>query len=298
MIRSAVTTPSILGECPLWSAAENVLYWLDIDGRLVHRLDPESGIDETRSLSTRPGSIALTTSPGILLLASEQQLHWFTWETGELRLFHSFGNESPDRLNDGRTDPAGRFVVGTLQADASEPPTQQVQQVDGSRDSSVLFGDFMVSNGIAFDPNRNRMYFADTPTETVMVYDYEAESGTCENGRLFIDYSTIPGKPDGACVDSEGCYWSASVYGWAVTRFTPDGDVERRIELPLEKPSMPAFGGPNLTTLYVTTIGSGGAVPSAPGKDGFVPGSVLAIELDDCSGVLDPVFAGSPTIAN
>lgn len=295
MIQSAVTAPSVLGECPLWSGAEQVLYWLDIDGQLIHRFDPANNLDETRSMPARPGSIALTAEPGQLLMAIEHRLCWFEWNTGELTPFVALGEESPDRLNDGRTDPVGRFVVGSLQADPSQRPHQLVHQVSSVGETNTLFGDFMVSNGIAFDATRNRMYFADTPTETVMVYDYDAATGTCENGRLFIDYADIPGKPDGACVDSEGCYWSASVYGWAVTRFTPDGEVERRIELPLEKPSMPAFGGPNLDTLYLTTIGSGGAVPSAPGKDGFVPGSLLAIELDDCSGVLDPVFAGSPS---
>ncbi len=293
-ITSAVTTPSVLGECPLWSAAEQVLYWLDIDGKLIHRFEPATGVSETRETSVRPGSIALTNTAGRLLLAIEHEVVWFDWFTGSTLPFVALSEPSPDRLNDGRTDPAGRFVVGSLQADASSPPSQQTYQLGANGDSHVLFGDFMVSNGIAFDPDRNRMYFADTPTEKVMVYDYDAETGTCENGRVFVDYSAIPGKPDGACIDSDGCYWSASVYGWAVTRFTPDGDVERRIELPLEKPSMPAFGGPDLKTLYVTTIGSGGAVPSAPGRDGFVPGSLLAIELDDCTGVVDPPFAGVP----
>lgn len=293
-IYSAVTTPSILGECPVWSDSEQVLYWLDIDGKLVHRFDPAAGLDEVRQVPDRPGSIAVTDSPGQLLLAIEHRLMWFEWATGTTTDFVELGAPTPDRLNDGRTDPAGRFVVGSLQADALQPPTQLVHQVQSSGNHTPLFGDFMVSNGIAFDPSRNRMYFADTPTETVMVYDYDADSGTCGNGRVFVDYSTVPGKPDGACVDSEGCYWSASVYGWAVTRFTPEGEVERRIELPLEKPSMPAFGGADLSTLYITTIGSGGAVPSAPGRDGFVPGSLLAIDLDDCTGVLDPVFAGAP----
>jgi len=289
-IRSAVTAPSLLGECPVWSDAEQVLYWLDIDGRQINRFDPLTQTNDTRTVAGRPGSLALTDTPGMLLVAIEHQLTWFEWAKGLSTDFVGLTVRSPDRLNDGRTDPAGRFVVGSLQADPTQPASQRMYQVDGTGRPSELFGGFMVSNGIAFDADRSRMYFADTPTETVMVYDYDAGSGTCENARVFADYTDIAGKPDGACVDSDGCYWSASVYGWAVTRFTPDGDVERRIELPLEKPSMPAFGGPGLATLYVTTIGSGGAVPSAPGRDGFVPGSLLAIDLDDCTGVLDPTF--------
>jgi len=297
VVQSAVSHPSLLGECPLWSSAENVLYWLDIDGQIVHRFNPETGTDDVREITVgRPGAAALTSTPGVLLLAVEHQLFWFTWDSGALEPFASLNVTSPDRLNDGRTDPRGRLVIGSMQADQSDPPSQNVHQVGADGTSSVLFGDVAVTNGIAFDAARSRMYFADTPTETVTVFDYNAATGAIDNGRLFIDYTDVPGKPDGACVDADGYYWSASVYGWAVTRFTPDGDVDLRIELPVEKPSMPAFGGEDLQTLYVTTIGPGGAVPSAPGRDGFVPGSLLAIDLShtEYRGVVDPVFAGNP----
>lgn len=292
-VRSAFTVPSLLGECPVWSSTEQVLYWLDIDGRLVHRFNPATTADETRELPGRPGSLATTHQTGRLLLAVEHQLLWFDWASGSLDPFVDLAAPSPDRLNDGRTDPAGRFVVGSIQADTAQPPAQRLYQVNSEGASSVLRGEITVTNGIAFDPVRQRMYFADTPTERVLAYDYDPESGVCENERLFVDYSEIPGKPDGACVDAEGYYWSASVYGWAVTRFAPTGELDRRIELPLEKPSMPAFGGPDLRTLYVTTIGVGGTVPSAAGRDGFVPGSLLAIDLD-VAGVVDPPFNEPP----
>ena len=105
-------------------------------------------------------------------------------------------------------------------------------------------------------------------------------------------YAAAGGLPDGACVDAEGGFWSASVYGWAVIRVSPDGTVDERIELPLEKPSMPAFGGADLSTMYVTTIGAAGGTPSAPGRDGFVPGSLLAIDSVGVTGVVDPVYIG------
>lgn len=110
--------------------------------------------------------------------------------------------------------------------------------------------------------------------------------------RVFLDYTELPGLPDGACCDAEGGFWSASVYGWAVVRVSPEGTVDERIELPLEKPSMPAFGSPDLATMYVTTIGAAGGTPSAPGRDGFVPGSLLAVDGLGVTGVADPVYAG------
>lgn len=112
------------------------------------------------------------------------------------------------------------------------------------------------------------------------------------NERVFFDYRDRPGKPDGACVDAEGCYWSASVYGWALIRITPDGEVDRVIDLPLHKPSMPCFGGPDLDTLFVTTIGTGGTTPADPGRDGFVNGSTLAISGLGITGRPEPTFAG------
>ena len=140
------------------------------------------------------------------------------------------------------------------------------------------------------------MYFADTPTEKVVMWDYDADAGTQKNERVFFDYGPIDGKPDGACVDADGCYWSASVYGWALTRITPDGVMDRRIDLPVQKPSMPAFGGPNLDTLYVTSISAGGTAPSDAGRDGVAAGSLLAIDLssEGIQGRLDPPFAGTP----
>jgi sugar lactone lactonase YvrE len=292
-IRRVVPRPALLGECPIWSVGEQVLYWLDIDGRLVHRYDPTTDIDESKSVPGRPGSLVLTDTAGKLLLAIEHQLIWFDWPSGETSPFVDLDVAAPDRLNDGRTDPAGRFVVGSIQADRSEAPTQQVYQVSGDGSVGVLRGGVAVTNGIAFDPSRGRMYFADTMTETVVVYDYDPDSGSCENERLFVDYADLPGKPDGGCVDAEGCYWSASVYGWAITRFTPDGDVERRVEVPVEKPTMPAFGGPDLRTLFVTSIGDAGDTKAAPVRDGIEPGSLLAIDVD-VAGVVDTPFAGSP----
>jgi sugar lactone lactonase YvrE len=134
------------------------------------------------------------------------------------------------------------------------------------------------------------MYFADTPTEQVLVFDYESATGSMSNQRLFFDYHEQPGKPDGACVDADGCYWSASVNGWSLLRISPEGEVTRRVELPLQKPSKPCFGGSNLDTLFVTTIGAGGGTPSEAGRDGFEPGATLAIADLGVQGVVEPRF--------
>jgi sugar lactone lactonase YvrE len=121
------------------------------------------------------------------------------------------------------------------------------------------------------------MYWTDTQAQVIWAFDYDVHTGAASNRRAFFEAADLPGKPDGACVDADGCYWLACVYGWSVVRITPDGRVDRTIELPVEKPSMPAFAGPNLDTLVVTSISSGGRRPAAPGQP--EAGALLAVDV-------------------
>ena len=294
-VEIAVSHPSLLGECPLWSPLEEILYWIDIEGRQIHRYNPSTGSNDTRSVPARPGSIVLTDEPGVLLLAMEHELVWFRWETSELKSFVALEPEgNGNRLNDGRTDPAGRYVVGSMWANPSDGrSTGSLYSVEGDGSFTVVGTNIGVSNGLAFDPVRERAYFADTSTKKVIRWDYDVLTASRSNEMVFCDYQNLPGLPDGACVDADGCYWSASVYGWSVIRITPDGTIDRRIELPLEKPSMPAFGGPDLDTLFISTIGPKGGRPSEPGKNGAIPGSLLALNAG-VKGLPETPFAGSP----
>ena len=284
-----------LGESPVWCPEEAILYWVDIDGKAIHRHDPTTGTHGTRSIDGRPGSIALTSTPGRLLIASEHRLLKLDWETGAVTPFADLEAASTgNRLNDGCCDSAGRFVVGSMHADTTAGRTTgTLHRVHHSGEVETLRNHIGVTNGLAFDVKRNRMYFADTPTERVLAFDYEPSTGTMSNQRLFFDYHNHPGKPDGACVDADGCYWSASVYGWSLLRITPDGEVDCRIELPVQKPSMPCFGGEHLDILFVTTIGAGGTTPSERGRDGFEPGATLAIEGLGVKGIVEPRFAST-----
>lgn len=292
VIKAVGHAPAALGECPVWSGRDQALYWADIDGRAIHRLDPSSGAAESRALPGRPGSFVLTTDPNRLLVASEHELVVLDWATGKAACWRQLEEAGTgNRLNDGRCDPVGRYVVGSMYADTSAGErTGALYRVESNGDAATLRSEIGVTNGLAFDPDRRRMYFADTPTDRVLVFDYDLDTGEAANERVFLDYSSLPGKPDGACLDADGCYWSASVYGWAVIRVTPEGVVDRRIELPVQKPSMPAFGGPDLSTLFVTTIGAGGTVPSEPGRDGFQPGELLALDVG-VQGRPEPLFA-------
>lgn len=295
-IRASVTcllpAAADLGECPVWSQDEGRLYWVDIDGRAIHRYDPSSGQDQARVLTTRPGSIALTSEPGYLLVASENLIGYFNWESSELTSWFELDSVLPGvRLNDGRCDAAGRFWTGSMyERPAANRFEGNLYRIEANGSHTVMRRQIGVANGLAFSPDGATMYFADTLRETVWSYEYDLDAGTIRNESVFNDFVDLPGRPDGACIDESGCYWVACVYGWAVARLTPEGTVDRIIEMPIEKPTMPAFGGSDLSTLFVTSIG-GGSEDRV--RDRPESGGLFALE-PGVAGLPEPRFAGEP----
>jgi sugar lactone lactonase YvrE len=290
-IDCVLDTRAQLGECPIWSGRDQCLYWIDIDSQVVYRYDPENGRSDSHLLPGRPGSIALTHDADRLLVAMEHQLADLTWSTGAITPRGALEAEgSATRLNDGRTDPAGRFWVGSMDEPAySGLHAGSLYRVEPDGRSEAIRAGVGVSNALAFSPDGSVMYWADTTRDLVWAYDYDVASGTSSNERVFLDFSTLPGRPDGACVDETGCYWVACVYGWALLRATPDGEVDRIIELPVEKPTMPAFGGADLDVMYVTSISTGGSVPLAPGQP--LAGALLTFD-PGVKGLAESIFAG------
>ncbi len=278
-----------LGECPVWSPEEGVLYWVDIDGCAVHAFDPANRTNRSWSADGRPGAIALTTEKDHLLVALENGLGWLNLESGDFSPWLQLEERRPGiRLNDGRCDPVGRFWIGGMFAPTS------ARRFDGMLHRVEADGSFLtvrhevgVSNGLAFSPDGSVMYWADTLHELVWAYDYDVATGEQHNERVFLDFSQLPGRPDGACVDETGCYWIACVGGSAVLRVTPIGVVDRRVDLPVARPTMPAFGGALLDTLFVTSIGRRDDQAQEPGE----PGGLYAFD-PGVRGLPEPRFAG------
>jgi L-arabinonolactonase len=280
-----------LGECPLWDPAIARLYWIDIDGRAVHRYDPATGLDEAHPMPGRPGSVALTSRPGWLLVALETRLGFLDWSSGEWREWRVLEpGDTGNRLNDGRCDPAGRFWVGSMfhPAEAARS-TGFLHRVEVDGTAVTVQDGIGVSNGLGFAPDQRTMYFADTHRDVVWAYDYDASSGERSKERVFLDFSSLPGRPDGAAVDEDGCYWIACVYGSAVLRVTPRREIDLRVDVPVAKPTMPAFGGDDLSTLFITTIGGGGSHAVDPTQPDA--GGLFAIETGH-RGLPEPRFGG------
>ena len=279
-----------LGESPVWSEHEGVLYWVDIDGRRIHRLDPSDGAAGVRELPGRPGSIALTPEPGRLLVAMEHELAFFDWATAELdRWVEVEPSGTGNRLNDGRADPGGRFWVGSMfEYPAERRATGMLHRVDPDGSVTTHRRGVGVSNSLAFAPDGRTMYWSDTHQGVVWAHAYDPKTGDPGAARPLVDFEPLPGGPDGACVDESGAVWIAAVGGGAIVRVTPDGEIDQVLELPVRSPTMPAFGGAGLDTLYVTSIGEASSA-STPAT-GSTAGALLALDVG-ARGVVEPRFA-------
>ena len=268
-----------LGESPLWSGRDSTLYWVDVDGCSIQALSWASSEPATWALPGRPSCIAMTEHDSSFIVGMGAGIIEYNRDSGEWVELVALESDPLVRMNDGRTDPAGRLWIGSMDERADDEPDfpgGHLFRVERDGSAAAVMDRVGTSNGLAFAPDGSVMYWTDSWQQVVWAFDYDVDTGSAHNQRPLIDFSPLPGKPDGACMDADGCYWVACVYGWSVVRITPTGKLDRRVELPVHKPSMPAFAGPNLETLVVTSISSGGRHPA---EEGSVPaGSLVAFE--------------------
>ncbi len=255
----AVAEPCLLGESPMWHPREQVLYWCDIPGCRLYRHDPLRGDLCHWDFDTDVASCAAMLDGG-LLLAMRDGLHRFDPVTAGLRrLAAAPYDPSLERFNDGKCDPRGRFWVGTIY-EPREPALAALYCYDGEL---VRRADgITVSNGLAWSPDGRRMYWSDTKAHRIDQFDVDPVSGGLSGRRCFMQFrprqpgeslATYGGRPDGAAVDADGCYWVAMFEGARLLRLSPAGELLQEVRLPVQCPTMPCFGGADLKTLYITT---------------------------------------------
>ena len=245
---------AVLGESPVWSPGEAALYWVDINNPTVHRLDPATGERERWFVETEIGSIGLA-GPGRLVAGLRTGVHYFDLETGGIEKIcdpEGEGRFNENRMNDGKVDRAGRFWVGTMN-DPGHKPQGTLWRIDADGKAEATMGEIRIPNALCWSPDSATMYFTDSYSHRIWAFDFDLDSGTFENKRVFASIPEDDGVPDGATVDEEGFVWCAHMFGGRVSRFAPDGTVDRTIALPVPQVTSCAFGGPELATLYVTT---------------------------------------------
>jgi sugar lactone lactonase YvrE len=234
----------------LWDEREAMLWWVDSRWPAVKRLDPATGAVMMLVLPEIVGSIALREAGG-LLAATKSGIHFLDPAGGALEAKADPEGHLPDnRFNDGRCDRAGRFWAGTM-SDVNRDPVGSLYRFDAGFGCTKLRNAIIIPNSLAFSPDGRTMYFADTNRYTIWAYDYDPASGAATRERVFAD--TGRGRPDGSCVDADGCLWNADYGASRLVRYTPAGKVDRAVDLPVTNPTCCCFGGADLGTLYVTT---------------------------------------------
>lgn len=247
-----VKSANRLGECTLWDEREQALWWVDSRGPALWRHDPASGATRSIPLPEVVGSFCFRTGSG-MVVAMASGFHFLDPGTGSLQPVADPEAHLPEnRFNDGRCDRRGRFLSGTM-CDARRDPTGSLYRLDADLSCTRLRGDLIVPNSIAWTPDDKVMYLADTYRHKISAYDYDIDSGSISNERLFVDAGTHPGRPDGSCMDADGCLWNAEYGGWRLVRYTPAGRIDRVIELPVSNPTCCCFGGRDLDVLYVSS---------------------------------------------
>ena len=245
---------ALLGESPVWSAAENCLYWVDIIGCSLHRTDPANGDTETRELPSQPGMIALRRKGG-LVVALEDGLYGFDRSSGlSDRLVPLEADAPGNRANDGKCDARGRLWLGTMNKTDSNRPSGNFYRIDGDLRVTKIGEGFRVPNGLAWDPADRVMYHTDSRTRHVLAHDFDPATGELSGGQEFFPFDREKGgSVDGAAMDSAGGYWCVLYGGGRLIRVTPGGDLDIDIPLPVTQPTMPAFGGADMKTIFITS---------------------------------------------
>jgi L-arabinonolactonase len=243
-----------VGEVPTWETATGSLYWIDLYGRTLNEFQPSTGERRSWKVDGMPGYFALRPGGGACVVATSKAIVELDLATGVITpLFDAPFDKKQFRFNDGRCDRSGRLWIGTNLLPSSRQPAGSASfwRADERGLAEGIPG-VTIANGTAFSPAGDRMYVADSSTDTIWALDYDTSDGSVANRRTFA--TLMEGDcPDGATVDSEGGYWIALFNAGQIVRFTPDGEVDQVLPSPVPQPTMVCFGGADLQTLYLTT---------------------------------------------
>jgi L-arabinonolactonase len=282
------STVDQIGEGPVWDCAEGALYRIDAERGEIFRLNPSDRSVRSWKVEGRHiGSFALRKVGGAVL-ATNHGLELFDFDSGQLTMIgYPEGKLPHTRLNDGKVDSRGRFVVGEINLKGEA--VGRYYRLDPDLKWTRLGEGVGCFNGPCFSPDGRTLYYSDTNADTIFACDYDPETGRASNRRVFAKTTELGGSPDGCTVDAEGRVWPALVRSGQVGCFTPDGKLERVIKVPPKHVSSTMFGGENLDELYITSIGSALGGLLQPNE---ADGGLYVIRGLGVKGKPEPRFAG------
>ncbi|RJG24145.1 SMP-30/gluconolactonase/LRE family protein [Massilia cavernae] len=281
-----------VGESPVWCARSGFWYWVDITARSIWRFDQSSGRARTWASTEMVACIALDEQGGLVAGMESGIFAVRLPEEANTAIAEWLAAPSADmagmRFNDGRCDRQGRFWSGTMFLDPAQGRADgslyRYSRAEGL--SAPVVSGLVVQNGLAWSPDGRTMYLSDSHVsrQLIWAFDYDTDTGTPSGQRVFVDMRQHPGRPDGAAIDVDGCYWICANDAGQLHRFTPQGKLDRSVNLPLAKPSMCSFSGADMRTVLVTSISAG-----APEGD-HLAGAVLTLDLG-VAGMAERPFA-------
>jgi sugar lactone lactonase YvrE len=283
----AIHAGALLGEGPRWDAAAGRLLWVDIEGRALHLFDPARDEDRAIQLGDRVGSAAPTDDGGVLVALADR-LAVVELESESVRTLVEIPHGEGMRLNDGACDPAGRFWFGSVALDFA-PGAAALYRYSGDGGLDRMLEGVTISNGLGWTPDGRTMYYVDSMAYRVDAFDFDVATGAIAEPRPLIVIERGGGIPDGLAVDDEGGIWVALWGKAAVRRYSPDGELERVLDVPADNVTACCFGGDDGRSLYVTSA----SVDLSEEKRRARPlaGSVFVTEVD-VSGPPARPFAG------
>ena len=277
----------LLGESPIWDDRAEALYWSDQLGKRVRRFAPATGAYREWQVPKLLGSIALTENDNELLVVLADGLYKLDLTSGQCDCLIEIPQPRPGvRLNEGRCDPAGRLIAGSVVTDGGDA-VGTIYRFSGNGKIELLREGMVIPNAVCFNLAGDKFYYACSRAGIITVRDYERAGSHLGEERNFVDVRPYGRAPDGATVDAEDCLWVALIMSGLILRFRPDGTLDKKIECPAPHPSSVAFGGPALDTLYVTTVRETGMLIKS---DEPASGSILAIRGLDVRGVPERRF--------
>jgi sugar lactone lactonase YvrE len=270
----------LCGENPLWDNRSGTFYWTDCVGLRFYRYQPASGKHEIMKEGLEINGAAFNEAGGFVICNNSG---FWLWDGGDkVKLIADQVDGFKCQMNDSIADPAGRFFSGSwFYSPHQKYELGKLFRVDTDGKVSIVDEGIHLSNGLGFSPDCKILYLADSAARIIYAYDYEQKTGDVRKRRVFVKVPSDEGLPDGLTVDVEGFVWSAQWYGSCVVRYDPDGKLERRIMTPAKQTSSVAFGGPDLTDLFITSAGRSEPMPvMPPGYDpdsGYIGGRLYCV---------------------